>query len=486
MKRIPYRFTLFQRHFISHLIVSLLSLGLLSLGFSYYNKQQADNNRTIELANASKVIAKLLLREEEDPSSQLQAYRNVLSERQISFLVFDKKGVILYRDPKMTGALRSKPFIDGLRAKIFSVKDNESFTVTTNTDEPLIVVSKPVRPKSQKGDMYLFVFSPLDGYEEMMKSFNRSLLYMIAVVLFLAVLVSWLISRNLSKSIRPLRSAARQIAAGHYSTRLPVNRTDELGDLSLDFNAMAIQLEATSHKLEQYETRRRQFIMDVTHELRTPLTSIRGIIEALKNELVTEIEDKHKYYGIIEKETFRLIRLINELLDMEKIENGMITLNKASTPLRDLLEIVTESLDVLIEAKRLQLVIECEPELTIYGDYDRLTQIMINLIKNSIQFTEYGSIRIIGSESEENTLIEVTDTGRGMTPEEMELIWERFYKADASRAKSNSETGLGLSIVKQLVEAHQGTIDVQSVPGLGSTFLITLPKEPSRNEEAAS
>jgi signal transduction histidine kinase len=324
------------------------------------------------------------------------------------------------------------------------------------------------------------VLSPLHGIQEVLASLNKAILYTVGIVFLLAVVTSLIVSRNLSRSIQSLRHATRLITQGEYAARSPVRRSDELGDLSQDFNSMAERLEEASKKINQYEGRRRQFLMDVTHELRTPLTSIRGITEGLKSGLVTLPEDKMKYYSIIEKETFRLIRLINELLDMEKIESGMIDLNHSVTGLKDLLEVITESLEVLVEEKKLQLTIECDPDIRIYGDYDRLVQILINLVKNSIQFTDYGSIRLTGSETKEATVIVVSDTGKGMTPQELSLIWERFYKSDASRTKNKSETGLGLSIVKKLVEAHQGVITVESIPGIGSTFTITLPKSDSQ------
>lgn len=474
--RFHLRFTVFARQFVSHLIISLLILGVLASGFIYYMEQQALEIETNELTSLSKGISRLLLREDIEPTAAIQAYRNLLNERGISFILLDKSGDIVFRDPKMPGPIRTKSFLDELRQHIFSMKDNPSFILKGKDSQPLVVATRTVHPRNQKGDTFLFVFSPLRGYEVTLQTFNEALIYMVLIVFVLAVLISWLISRNMSKSIRALRQATHQIASGNYASRLPVERSDELGELSADFNTMAIQLEATSHKLQQYEKMRRHFIMDVTHELRTPLTSIRGIIEGLKNDLVTEPEEKQKYYGIIEKETFRLIRLINELLDMEKIEAGLITLNKKHHALHDLLEIVVESLEVLMETKHLHIIIECEPDLMVYGDYDRLMQIMINLVKNSLQFTEFGSVRLRGMETETATKIEISDTGRGMTSEELSLIWERFYKADPSRSKHSSETGLGLSIVKQLIEAHHGTIEAISTPGIGTTIEIMLPK----------
>ncbi len=242
--------------------------------------------------------------------------------------------------------------------------------------------------KPQKNKLHLFVFSPLHGIQETMEALNQALIYMIIVIFVLAVAVSWVFSRSMSASIRSLRRTTRQIAEGDYAARSSVRRSDELGELAGDFNSMARQLELALHKLQQFETRRRHFIMDVTHELRTPLTSIRGIIEGLKNDLVHSPEERANCYGIIEKETFRLT----------------------------------------------------------------------------------------GSETEAHTVIVIADTGRGMSKEELALIWERFYKADPSRSKSNSETGLGLSIVKRLVEAHAGTIEADSTPGIDTSFTITLPK----------
>lgn len=191
---------------------------------------------------------------------------------------------------------------------------------------------------------------------------------------------------------------------------------------------------------------------------------------------MSEPQDRQKYYAIVEKETFRLIRLINELLDTEKIQSGLITLHPLNHNVRELLEVVAESLEVLIAEKNLALRIDCPQDLQVYGDYDRLTQILLNLVKNSIQFTEYGTIRLSAWESDTSTMIRIQDTGKGMTPQELELIWERFYKADPSRSKDRGETGLGLSIVKNLVEAHHGTIEVESTPGIGTTFLLSFPK----------
>jgi signal transduction histidine kinase len=476
--RFRYRFTFFQRQFVSHLLVALLILVLVGAGFRYYITRHTYNLKTYELDNAAKVITRALQREE-DPSLPLQSFQTVLNEYKIAFVAMEKNGNVVVKDQRsVSQEFKSKTFLDSLKAHVKSGDfiDGKTFIIEKNTPDPLLVLPKIVRQKNPKGELYLFVMSPVQGLTDTLRKLDNAIWLTAALALVLAVAVSWFISRSMSRSVHALREATRRIAAGQYDTRSPVRRSDELGDLSNDFNSMAGQLESTSRKLEQYETNRRRFITDVTHELRTPLTSIRGIIEGLKNDLIPDPRERKRYYTIIEKETFRLIRLINELLDLEKIENGLIVLQKAEYPLKDLMEVVTESLEVLVEEKNLRLLIDCPDTLLVYGDYDRLMQILINLVKNSIQFTAYGTIRLTGFETETATVIEISDTGQGMTEEELSFIWDRFYKADPSRSKHRSETGLGLSIVKQLVEAHQGTIEAKSTPGMGTTFTLALPK----------
>jgi signal transduction histidine kinase len=472
-----YRFTFFQRQFLSHMIIAVLILSLVGIGLTYNFKQNSYVQKKNELNSASNGIVKSL-QKEDNPAASLLFLRTFLREQNIAFVLMNPSGEVEYKDvAAVSSPLKNKSFIDSLHNKIYGLKGVQSFVVDENTKKPYVVTARSIRTKAPKESLYLFVYSLLPGLSQGGKQIDQTILYTLIAAFFLAIVVSWLISRNLSRSVNMLRQATKEIALGNFSTRSHGGRSDELGDLSQDFNRMAERLEAASLKLEQFEQRRVSFLVDVSHELRTPLTSIRGIIEGFKNQLITDSEEQRKYFAIIEKETFRLIRLINELLDLEKIQNGQFTLKSEAYNALELLEVIAESLEVLIEEKNLQIQISCPSDIEIYGDYDRLTQIGINLIKNSIQFTEYGTIRITASMNETDTTIEITDTGRGMSKQELEFIWDRFYKSDPSRAKEKSETGLGLSIVKQLVTAHHGSIEVQSELGIGTTFRLKFPRK---------
>jgi signal transduction histidine kinase len=188
-------------------------------------------------------------------------------------------------------------------------------------------------------------------------------------------------------------------------------------------------------------------------------------------------EEKAKGLGLASNETRRLIRLVNENLDYEKIRSNQIELHKQDIQLVELFEIIKDQLyDIAAEQKN-EIVIFAEPDVILHADYDRLTQILINITKNSIQFTENGVISLRGFEQNEHIIIEISDTGIGIDPADIEKIWSRFYKAILSRTTNPyGEFGLGLSIVKQLVMMHNGTIDVASDKGKGTKFTITLPK----------
>lgn len=505
MKLPRLKFTFFYRQFLSHFLLVVLIVAFIGIGFRYYIENHVYTSETKELSGYANAIIRTLQKAEDNAANsgaaaapapgqtpgaagsgawsllQANAFQAALSERKISFVLMSKNGDVLFRDQRtLAQQFKDKSFIDLLKPHIAATGPNSgSFRIEKDTPDPLLVLPRPVKLKNQTA--YLFVMSPEQGLSESLRRLNRTLLLLLLPTLLLAVGVSLLLSRSMSRSVHKLREAAQLIAAGTYSARADVRRSDELGDLARDFNSMAAQLGETSSKLVKYEANRRQFITDVTHELRTPLTSIRGIIEGLKNDFVSDAVEQKRYYAIIEKETFRLIRLINELLDLERIGSGHVTLNYGEYPLRELFEVASESLEVLIEEKNLRLLIDCPETIRFYGDYDRIMQIVINLVKNSIQFIEFGTIRLIGTDAGDHTVIEIADTGQGIAAADLQHIWERFYKTDPSRSKQRSETGLGLPIVKQLVEAHSGEVAVTSELGIGTTFTIRLPKPKKEN-----
>jgi len=229
-----------------------------------------------------------------------------------------------------------------------------------------------------------------------------------------------------------------------------------------------------SHRLEQM---RRQFLADASHELRTPLAVITGFLEALYDGTVPR-EDVDHYISLLRAEGSRLNRLVDDMLDLEKYDAGEIHLSPRPFCLEELLERVTDVLAPAAEKRKVELVIEVEPDLPgPEADPDAVERVLFNLLDNALRHTpREGTITLRADQQEHEIRVSVRDTGEGIPEEKIPHLWERFYKADESRRRDSSGTGLGLAIVKRLIDAHGGEVSVDSKLGGGSTFSFTLPR----------
>ena len=301
--------------------------------------------------------------------------------------------------------------------------------------------------------------------------------YAALAALIAAILASFFISRQVVTPMLHMMSLRQRIAEGEYQERLALpggqqaDQTDELGQLALRFNQMA-------DKLEKTETIRRQLIGDVTHELRTPLTAVKGYLEGLMDGVLPADPET---YEQIHSEIDRLQRLVNDLQELSRVEAGAFQLNLAPVPPERLIERIQSTLGRQFEDKNIQLVTDVEPGLpNLFVDKDRIIQVLTNLVGNALQYTPNGgkvSISVRRDKSE--ILFAVKDTGIGISTEQLTFIFNRFYRTDKSRNRASGGSGIGLTIAKALVQAHQGKIWAESNgEGKGSTFsfLIPLPK----------
>lgn len=301
--------------------------------------------------------------------------------------------------------------------------------------------------------------------------------YAALAALIAAILASFFISRQVVTPMLHMMSLSQRIAEGEYQERLALpggqqaDQTDELGQLALRFNQMA-------DKLEKTETIRRQLIGDVTHELRTPLTAVKGYLEGLMDGVLPADPET---YEQIHSEIDRLQRLVNDLQELSRVEAGAFQLNLAPVPPERLIERIQSTLGRQFEDKNIQLVTDVEPGLpNLFVDKDRIIQVLTNLVGNALQYTPNGgkvSISVRREKSE--ILFAVKDTGIGISTEQLTFIFNRFYRTDKSRNRASGGSGIGLTIAKALVQAHQGKIWAESNgEGKGSTFsfLIPLPK----------
>src|SRR5699024_7744957 len=298
-----------------------------------------------------------------------------------------------------------------------------------------------------------------------MRRFLAVLLVVILVLSFVLVIIS---TRFIVNPVKKLTAATKKIAAGNYHLKLDLNRRDEIGRLANHFSKMADSLRRTEEK-------RQDFVSNVSHEIQSPLTSIQGFSTALREEDLHENLSQH-YVAIIERESKRLSALGKQLLTLSFLESDVDKKSWTRCDIESQLEDVVSTTEWQWREKRLTVEMDTEP-FTVWGDPKLLQQVWMNLVSNAIRYTEAGGTVTIRTrrDREGGVGVTVTDTGIGIAAEETEQIFERFYKVDKARTRTEKSTGLGLSIVKKIVEWHDGTIMVESEPGKGSTFEVVLP-----------
>ncbi|MFO1442726.1 HAMP domain-containing histidine kinase [Bacillus sp. Bva_UNVM-123] len=465
------RIKFFYQLLISHIGMLIFAFIVLSLSFSQFVQNYIFQNKVEELeAYGEQILTDFTMRIEGNEQF-LSEYSQLLNTRHIRYLLFNREGYVIYPQ------LQSTPLIQLTDAEWGKLLNGHKVSVKHDFKrfgQEVSLVAIPFMNGEQLAGGILLI-APITGTVAMISQLNKFLLYTIIISLSAAILISLLFSKSLIKRIKDLRNATSMISTGNYDVHVPYNYLDEIGLLAKDFNKMAVKLKSSNEEINRLENRRRKFIADVSHELRTPLTTISGLAEGIKDQLIPE-EDIEKGMILIDREAKRLIRLVNENLDYEKIRSNQLKLNKMSVNLLEALEVVKEQLSIQAKEKNNDISIDCHEELTVFADYDRLIQILVNIVKNCNQFTENGQIRLRGKANNDLTMIEIEDTGIGIDPKEIESIWLRFYKADVSRTgNAFGEFGIGLSIVKQLVQLHNGQIQVRSEEGEGTIFTITLP-----------
>jgi signal transduction histidine kinase len=459
------------QQFLSHISIIIVAFLLLSLLFAHYIENLVYQNKVEELTSFGQNVLNDFQDPRINPDEILVQYHNVLRGRNILLSVFDQYGTILFPRERT-----------GPRFKITSEEWEQitmGETVVVKQDlkrfeQDVSLVALPYLVDEQLVGGILLT-SPISGSREVISQINQYLFYTVLIALGVSFLLSWILSRLHVHRIKRIQVATSLVSSGDYSVKIVSSNFDEIGELAEDFNNMVAKLNSSREEIESLENRRRQFMADVSHELRTPLTTISGVIEGFRNNMIAENE-KEKGIQLVSKETKRLIRLVNENLDYEKIRSNQVILMKEDIQLYEAFEIIKDQLDLLADEKGNQLLIHVDEDVMVHADYDRLVQIIMNIAKNSIQFTENGTVWLKGRAAHQETIIEIEDTGIGINPAEIENIWRRFYKADISRTTNPyGEFGLGLSIVKKLVQLHNGEIEVTSEPNKGTKFTIRMP-----------
>jgi signal transduction histidine kinase len=265
-----------------------------------------------------------------------------------------------------------------------------------------------------------------------------------------------------------MKRLSRRIAQGDFSIRMDRIGGDELGELAADLNTMA-------SRLQELENSRRDFLGNVSHELRSPVSNIRITSEVLQRRAERLGDDAAELFQTVITETDRLEAMISELIELAAIKSGALVLNKEAFGLEALIDEVMISISLRAQQRNQTVEVAIDPDMIVVADRDRMARVISNLLDNAVKFTPAaGQITLSARRELGRAVIEVSDTGEGMAPEDLPKVFERFFRADKARQRSGG-SGIGLAIVKTIVEAHGGDVAVESKEGQGSTFRLSLP-----------
>jgi signal transduction histidine kinase len=398
--------------------------------------------------------------------------------------IFDTKITVFDIDGNIVGTSAEQELVPGSKVDekyIKTIKSGEtktSRTVDQETGQPVFVVTIPMgnsKDKIENGIMLEAKPANLD----LALSKNRLHLVIGGIVaLVVIIFVSVYLALHISRPISRLATTVTEISRGSFVLSDEDQPLDEINVLTSQLNKLTIRMQEIQAESRRIDSERARLFAETSHELRTPLTAVQGFVEAIRDGMVQDEVLMKKYLDTIYTQTVHITRLVDDIMILSRLESGNITVEKLPLDLTALANGVATSMEAVAASRNTTILMEKGPEKAIViGDVDRMEQIIRNLLKNAIMATEDGNITVGIEAGADEVVLTVKDDGIGIPPEDLPHIWDRFYRVKNRRDNSmqGKGSGLGLVIVKKLVQLQNGSIDVDSQLGKGTTFSIRFP-----------
>ncbi|WP_202080770.1 sensor histidine kinase [Caldalkalibacillus salinus] len=466
--------SLFRRLILSYLLTVLIGIGFVGILISYLVKGYIFSTTQEEMVRKGRIVNMTI----QDMQIQSEETEQMLVFLDQSFntriWVFDRSGEIITTSTKDEVSI-GKSVASSIVERVLQGEDAVNRLEFEGLNEPMLSV---VVPWGQEEQVYggIVLHSPVVGINRTVMKIRETILWATLFGIFVSTVMVSYLSWSISRPLRTIDRAAEKIGMGNYDERIDIKSNDEIGDLANTINTMAAKLDRIDQERKKLDQIRNDFLANVSHELRTPLTAMQGFLEALQDGLIDGEEGRKKYYNVMYKETLHMNRLVEDIFDLIKLENKEISLQPKPVDVNEVIHNTALIFEQEAEEKGVELKVDTADQLPkAYADPVRLEQIIVNLVKNALKFTEQGYISLSTISEEAFIKIRVKDTGIGITEADQELIWERFFKVDRGRSKVNKGTGLGLAIVKELVELHGGRIALESEVDKGTTFTVLIP-----------
>ena len=447
-------------------IILILFSVLLNYFLAKRLHESVDNSLTV---SATVVATSATMRLGNSPLPGLnQLFEQFMNQGNLNkfYRIYDGSGNVGSRSKNISASqfpLSQPAYADALEGK------NSYETFTVGGQQPIRVITMPILLEGKLINL-VQVGTSLEAVQETLRNLKIFLFTAVPSVLILAALFLRFMARRALKPISRIIDTAREIGQGQeLSKRIPVLKIkDELGQLALTFNEMM-------NRLENSFAQMRQFSSDASHELRTPLTVLKG-----QNELILNKQRKPEEYQEVISSNLEEINYMSKVLEdlfvLSKSDENQVNLDYKPVDLRALVEEVCKHAEILAEEKNIKIIIAFLEPIEIKGDEVRLRQMVWNVLQNGIKYTQQGGELKISLQNEGDfALLTIQDTGIGIPEEDLPLIFNRFYRVDKARTRDEGGSGLGLSICRQIAEAHKGKIEVESKLGVGTRFKICLP-----------
>lgn len=463
--------TVFKKLLSTYFIIIVITFLILGLLFSQLFGSYFFNRNTRLLIEEGEKINELVIDylngyiTRERLNLELQAVERFLNTR---IWIIDKRGIIYgvsSDEEKWIGKqITTKDMLEVLKGSTIIKKGIYEEAGKT----PMVTVGVPIFINGRV-DNAIIMHSPLYEITKAIKEVHKIIWTAMLISFSISIVILYIVSRKLAAPIKEMGQVAQKLAEGDFHQRVTIyEQEDEIGKVTNTFNVMA-------ERLEKIEENRKVFISAVAHELRSPLTLIQGFVQGMVDGTVNKNEQE-KYLNIILRETKRLTQLIANLLDIQKMESEEYPIYPKEFDINELIVRTLIKYEEEINQKGIGVNIDFQKEeQPVFADKDAYEQVLINLLDNAMKFMkDSGKLNIKSYAFREKVWIEIQDNGIGMSKEVQQKIWDQFYKGDVSRNRNEKGTGLGLYIVKKIIDRHRQIIKVESQIGLGSTITFSV------------
>lgn len=478
--------TLFRKYLSISLAIVLASFFLLGTVMLVFVSSFWQNEKSVLLQTNAKNIAELMENRDDvlgasNETTGLQMLTETFAANiEADIFVTDVSGTCLagaYESSGLTESFTVEPWIMNSVLKNGEYRGNG--TLSGVYKENYMIIGCAVE-RDGRVTGAVFATASLAALNSYRVEILRMFLWAAIAAFAIAFFAAWGFSFRMVQPLRKMAAAARSFGEGDFSVRVDESSQDEIGELAVAFNAMATSLADS-------ECANRSFIANVSHELKTPMTTISGFIDGILDGTIPPDQEK-KYLRIVSSETKRLSRLVRTMLDLSRIDNGELHLRMRRFDLTNTMLNALLSFEQRIEEKNLQILgLENAESLYVDGDPDMIHQVLYNLIENAVKFTPDGGYIALKMEKQPGkTYMAIRNSGPGIALDEVEMVFDRFYKTDRSRNKDKTGMGLGLYIVRTIIRQHGGEITASSIPGDYTEFSFFLPdKQEEKKAETA-